>query len=50
MPQGIKNLTIVLNETRDLLQEATSAMVASGTATLETALMNVPQVAAFVLG
>lgn len=41
---GAHSLPIVFNQTYDLLQHAEAAIVASGTATLETALLNVPQV------
>jgi lipid-A-disaccharide synthase len=37
------NTTIVIDETHDLLRHALAALVTSGTATLETALFNVPQ-------
>lgn len=40
-------LPIVFNQTYDLLQHAEAAIVASGTATLETALLNVPQVVVY---
>jgi lipid-A-disaccharide synthase len=38
------NLRIVHNQTYPLLEQSTAAVVTSGTATLETALFNVPQV------
>jgi len=38
------NVTAVVNQTYDLLSEAKAALVTSGTATLETALFNVPEV------
>lgn len=41
-------VSIVWNETYDLLHVSTAAVVCSGTATLETALMNVPQVCGYV--
>lgn len=41
---GKKNVPVIFNQTYDLLQHATAALVASGTATLETALFHVPQV------
>lgn len=41
------NLPVVFNATYDLLKHAEAAVVASGTATLETALLNVPQVVAY---
>lgn len=40
---GGKNVPVVFNSTYDLLANAKAAVVASGTATLETALFNVPQ-------
>ncbi len=42
-----KNIPIVFNATYDLLSHADAAIVASGTATLETALFNVPQVVVY---
>ncbi len=42
--EGVK---IVFDQTYDLLNVATAALVASGTATLETALFNVPQVVCY---
>jgi len=47
---NIKNLPIIENNTYQLLQNATSALVVSGTATLETALFNVPQVVCYKTG
>lgn len=51
------NVKLVFNQTYELLFHASAAVVASGTATLETALFNVPQVvcykistATFVIG
>lgn len=41
------NCTIVYNQTYELLHVAKAAIVCSGTATLETALFNVPQVCAY---
>jgi lipid-A-disaccharide synthase len=41
---GGKNIPVIFNATYDLLTNAHAAIVASGTATLETALFNVPQV------
>ena len=38
---------LVKNQTYDLLSKATAALVTSGTATLETALFNVPQVVCY---
>lgn len=37
------NIKIIYNQTYDLLHRATAAVVTSGTATLETALFNVPE-------
>jgi lipid-A-disaccharide synthase len=42
-----KNIPVIFNATYDLLQVAEAAVVASGTATLETALFNVPQVVVY---
>ncbi|WP_443944436.1 lipid-A-disaccharide synthase [Pedobacter sp. AW1-32] len=44
---GKGNTTLVFNKTYDLLHHAHAALVASGTATLETALFNVPQVVVY---
>jgi len=44
---GTKNVTLVFGHTYDLLSVATAAIVASGTATLETALFHVPQVVVY---
>ena len=41
------NIKVVYNQTYDLLYVATAALVTSGTATLETALFNVPQVVCY---
>jgi lipid-A-disaccharide synthase len=41
------NAQVIFNETYDLLSHAKAAMVTSGTATLETALFEVPQVAVY---
>ena len=41
------DISIIENKTYDLLQHATSALVVSGTATLETALFKVPQVVCY---
>jgi len=38
-----KNVPVIFNQTYDLLEHATAALVASGTATLETAMFHVPQ-------
>jgi lipid-A-disaccharide synthase len=42
-----KNVSVVTGQTYDLLSYASAALVASGTATLETALFNVPQVVCY---
>ena len=44
---GGKNVKLVFAQTYDLLHEARAALVASGTATLETALFHVPQVVVY---
>lgn len=44
---GERNATLVFNQTYDLLHHAHAAIVASGTATLETALFKVPQVVVY---
>lgn len=41
------SIRVIFNQTHDLLHNATAALVTSGTATLETALMNVPQVVCY---
>ncbi|PCI94418.1 MAG: lipid-A-disaccharide synthase [Flavobacteriales bacterium] len=45
-----KDISIIENKTYDLLQHSTSALVVSGTATLETALFKVPQVVCYKTG
>ncbi len=45
--QRLKNVTFVFEETYDLLMHAQAAIVTSGTATLETALFNVPQIVVY---
>lgn len=42
-----KNIPIIFNSTYDLLSHSDAAIVASGTATLETALFHVPQVVVY---
>ena len=42
-----ENVTVVYDKTYDLLSHAFAAVVCSGTATLETALFNVPQVVCY---
>ena len=44
---GKKSVPVIFNQTYDLLEHASAAIVASGTATLETALFNVPQVVVY---
>lgn len=44
---GVKNVKLVSNDTYNLLKNAHGALVASGTATLEAALFNVPQVVVY---
>ncbi|MBE0640005.1 MAG: lipid-A-disaccharide synthase [Bacteroidales bacterium] len=41
------SVRIIFNQTHDLLHNAAAALVTSGTATLETALMDVPQVVCY---
>ncbi|MCU0420839.1 MAG: lipid-A-disaccharide synthase [Cyclobacteriaceae bacterium] len=48
--QGMPNVTFVYETTYDLLTHADAAIVTSGTATLETALFNVPQVVVYKAG
>lgn len=49
-PYLTKNVAIIENKTYNLLQQSTAALVVSGTATLETALFNVPQVVCYKTG
>lgn len=44
---GSQNIKIVQGKTYDLLAQSTAALVTSGTATLEAALFNVPQVVCY---
>lgn len=44
------NIKIVFNQTHTLLRASKAALVTSGTATLETALLNVPQVVCYKAG
>jgi lipid-A-disaccharide synthase len=44
------DVSIVYNQTYDLLKQAAAAIVTSGTATLETALMMVPEVVCYKMG
>jgi len=41
------HVPVLFNQTYELLQHSTAALVASGTATLETAVLNVPQVVCY---
>ena len=45
-----KDITIVFNQTYPLLRASSAAVVTSGTATLETALLNIPQVVVYKMG
>jgi lipid-A-disaccharide synthase len=42
-----KNVHLVMNRTYDILEISTAALVTSGTATLETALLKVPEVVCY---
>lgn len=44
---GISGVTLISNQTYAILAEARAALVTSGTATLETALFNIPQVVCY---
>lgn len=44
-----KNITVISGKTYELLQQSKAALVASGTATLETAVINVPQVVCYIM-
>ena len=44
---GSKNISVIYNDTYNLLNNSHAALVTSGTATLETALFNVPQVVCY---
>jgi len=44
---GDKKIPVIFNATYDILSKASAAVVASGTATLETALFHVPQVVVY---
>ena len=44
---GRNHIPVLFDQTYDLLAHSTAALVASGTATLETAFMNVPQVVCY---
>ncbi len=45
--EGVANVKVVYDQTYDLLAHSHAAIVTSGTATLETALFNVPQVVCY---
>jgi lipid-A-disaccharide synthase len=45
--EGFENVSAVKNKTYQLLNDATAALVTSGTATLETALFGVPEVVCY---
>jgi len=47
---NLKNATLIIDKTYDVLAHAKAAIVCSGTATLETALFNVPQVIVYKAG
>ena len=47
IPQGVTNVEVLYNQMYDILADAYAAVVCSGTATLETALFNVPQVVCY---
>jgi len=44
------NIEVVFDQTYSLLSHSTAAIVTSGTATLETALLNIPQVVCYRIG
>jgi len=44
---GVRDIPVVFNETYNLLLNSSAAVVTSGTATLETALLKVPQVVVY---
>lgn len=44
------NLKVIFNQTYDLIRNSRAAVVASGTATLETALLSTPQVVGYKMG
>lgn len=44
------NIPVVFNQTYSLLRASSAAVVTSGTATLETALLNIPQVVVYKMG
>jgi len=44
-----KNIRVIFGKTYELLQQSKAAIVASGTATLETAVIQVPQVVCYIM-
>jgi len=46
---GGRQIPVLFGKTYELLQQSTAALVASGTATLETAVINVPQVVCYIM-
>lgn len=42
-----KNVKVIFNQTYQIVQQSVAALVASGTATLETALLSIPQVVCY---
>lgn len=44
-----KKIPVIFGQTYELLQQSKAAVVASGTATLETAVINIPQVVCYIL-
>ncbi len=50
LTESHQNIKIVYNETYNLLQHSHAALVTSGTATLEAALFNIPQVVCYRAG
>ncbi len=44
-----KDIPVIFGKTYELLQQSGAALVASGTATLETAVINVPQVVCYIM-
>ncbi|WP_421920236.1 lipid-A-disaccharide synthase [Marinifilum sp.] len=47
---GNRNVKFVYGQTYDLLQQSKAALVTSGTATLETALLKIPQLVCYITG
>lgn len=44
---GIENIPVIYHQTYQLLKQSAAALVTSGTATLETALLNVPEIVCY---